>query len=170
MTHTQPTYLLRVGDGYETNADGTPREYQGKEARAALAQMQRLTHSSTPVRLERKNGPATLRYLATDTGAPIVGPNNVRICDMDCVDFYEITDNADTDQQEANVAAYEAQREAYAALFVAAPTMLDALGVALAGMIEVRDCVAMKGAAAVTKALLQQKIDRVKAVIDSVKQ
>lgn len=122
---TQTTYLLRVGTGYETNADGTPREYQGKAAREALEQMRRLTHSSTPVKLERKTGPATWRYLPDDAGAPIIGPNGIRICDMDCVDFYELTDN------EADVAAYERQRDEHAALISAAPTLLAELEKAL---------------------------------------
>lgn len=44
--------------------------------------------------------------------------------------------------------------------------MQEGLEVALAGMIEARDCAAMRGAAAVTKALLQQKIERVQAALD----
>lgn len=71
--------------------------------------------------------PAPWRYSADETGAPIVGPDNVRICDMDCVDYYEIVDDADTGEGAAAVAEYEARQEANAKLVAAAPELLDAL-------------------------------------------
>lgn len=80
--------------------------------------------------------PAPWRYSPDETGAPVVGPDNVRICDMDCVDFYDIVDDADTGEGEAAVAEYEAQREANARLVTAAPKLLAACEGILASFAE----------------------------------
>lgn len=62
-------------------------------------------------------------YDPNQTGMPIVdATTGERICDMDCVDFYEICDD-----DESKVAEYEARRDSNGRLLAAMPQMLIAM-------------------------------------------
>lgn len=80
--------------------------------------------------------PAPWRFSPHEDGCPIVGADNVRICDMDCVDYYDIVDNSETGEGQAAVAEYEAQNEANAYLITAAPDLLAACEGILASFAE----------------------------------
>lgn len=68
-----------------------------------------------------KHAPAPWHYLTTDCGMPIIDANGQRVCDMDCVDFYDICDN------EVAYEAHEEERDNNARLIAAAPMMLETL-------------------------------------------